>query len=1115
MLKKAMIAIIVLFIGFFIYTLFIKEDEINYTENYKTTSYGVEYKNGIYKLKAKEMIENAEDNTVIFNEVQVFYENAFLKGKTALKQTNDDISLIGDVVGENPQNGWDVKGQELNYYKDFGGIKDFDRFNSNQPMEANNSIKKLMISGDYFESSKNFDDILLERNVNVKTDNFEMIGEKAIYKTEILELIGNVEIEIKSLNTKNEKDNSIIGVFPGTIYDTNAKILTATGAYQMFYKEFVINADELIYDENTDILTSKGNVNISGENLYGTFAEASFNIKEDKIYFTGPINATYNNMNFTGDKGVYDNAKETFEVTGNGIVTSEENVLHAERFFYTKKADMVEIFGGNGVFTYMASNRELTGSYAKFFVGKNLVEVPGVFKFKYATSTGENVEGTGEALQLNTQSQKGDANKPVLLQGKDRIEAQKGILDFTNGIHKLKGKVLGDYGDYKISTEEVDYIEKNETVVINTQYTLTSKIGDFKIWGTNVIFDTVNYKIDAKNKTNFKNSNLEAYGTDLIYDMAKKEGKFTKDFYGKIPSNGMELSGNKVDFKLNSFITLKENVKGNHKDFMVISNNVTYYYLEESIVMPEAANIKTKDKGLDGKAEKGLYDLKKLSYTGHNFNGWSEKATVNSDYLYYDLSKDEVFLKENIVIKDKETGTEIKGKEIVYYIKTDIINSKEPLEIKRDNIFISSKSGTANLKDKILTLDKTILTTSNKDRISGDKLQVNLLKNEFKFEGNIDGSLYSLDEAQLKGIKEIDYSNPIRFKGDLTKAFFVQNGDNRYIITRNEIINSSEFYYKDMKLQGDFIEIENDNQKIFAKGNSKLSLESGNKISAESITLDMLKEITNFKNNVTISNTAGAVGGINTRADKAIFRNKDNLVDLEGNIESYKGKTKIQADKGVYDLANNKLNGKGNIFLSLDFETAEQAKQKQKREKNLNEKINKAQKASEPMETVLIDVNQIELKKLHEGVNILWKSSNEDYITADGRIKHPSYKEKDVMITLTATYICEEVSKQIGYKITVKKIDAKTYLRKQMEEELLYIDGNRVLVKNPNEGIKIKFTSNNEKLVDSKGNIKVDDLSKLNGLNLNLLYMLEGVNINKEYRGSYINGKLKFISLPY
>lgn len=1109
MLKKAMIVLIILSIGFFIYTTYFKDNTLEYSKNSKVTSLDVKYTNGIYTLRAREQIDDTETDTMTFNDVIVEYVKSYLKGDHAVKDSMDNVTLTGNVQGENPENGWLVKGQELNYHKELN------RFNSNQPMEAYNSIKKLKISGNYFESDINFDEILLDGNVNAVTDNFELVGEKAYFKGEVLELLGNVETEIKSLNKTNDKENSVVGVFPGAVYDTKTRILNATGAYQMYYKDFVINADELIYDENTDILISKGHVIINGENLNGSFSEAHFNIKEDKIYLKGPINMTYNDITFTGDNGIYDNGKETFETQGKAVIVRGEDTITASKFFYTKKTGTVEAFGEKTGFVYKGIGRELKGNYAKFYVEKNQIEIPGKFTFRYGQSKEDEVNGTGEKLVLNTVTQKGTANKPVLMQGKDNLKGNLGELDLLNGVYKLKGKVLGNYGNYIINTEEVDYYENTGLIEINKAYTIIDKTGKFKIWGNDVKFDTVKYLVTTTGKVNFTNETMTAYGTGLSHNLQSKEGEFKKDFYGKAPKSGVELTGDKVNFKEDTFVTLSQNVKGNHKDFTVDTQSATYDMVKETINMPSEALIKAKERRMEGKALTGLYDIKTEKYTGNKFSGWSDKATIVSDYIYYDLVKEEAYLKDNIVIKDKTMGAEIKGKEIVYYLTTEIVSSKYPIEIIRDNIYINSKSGKANLNDKTAQLDKTILTTDKKDKISGDTLYANLLKNEFKFDGNIEGTIYSLSQAQLKGIEELDYANPVRFKGDITKAFFVENGANKYIITRNEIINSSEFYYKDIKLQGDFIEFDNDAQKIFAKGNSKMSLESGNKISAESITMDMLSEMANLKNNVLITNTSDKTGGINTKADKAVFKNKENIVDLEGNIESYKGKTRLQADKGVYDLINSRLNGKGNILLSLDFETAEQMKEKQKRQKALSDKIKKAQENSAPPQVISMDVNLIELKKQFEGVSITWKSSNEDYITSDGKVTHPLHSEKDVVINLTATYVCEEVSEKKIFAVTVKKSDEKAYLKEHMNKELLYVEEKKVMLKPINFGITVKLVSSDERIIDNKGNIKVEDLSTLNGFSLKLVYSFEGINLDKEYRGSYLNDKFKFISLPF
>ena len=278
MFKKSLIGLIILSVAFFIYTMYFRDNDFEYKENTEIKSLDVKYTNGIYTLRAKEQIDNTGDESITFKTVIVEYLKAksYIKGDKAVKDKEDNVTLSGNVFGENKENGWTVKGQEIVYYKEL------DRFNSSKPVEAYNTKKKLKIGGNYFESDVNFNELLLEGKVVADTDNFNLLGEKAYYKNDILELIGDVKVELKSLNKKNKKDNSVVGVFPGATYDTKNRILKATGAYRLLYRDFIIDAKELTYDENTDIIVAGGGVVVSGETLTGNFPEATLNLKEDK-----------------------------------------------------------------------------------------------------------------------------------------------------------------------------------------------------------------------------------------------------------------------------------------------------------------------------------------------------------------------------------------------------------------------------------------------------------------------------------------------------------------------------------------------------------------------------------------------------------------------------------------------------------------------------------------------------------------------------------------------------------------------------------------------------------------------------------------------------------------
>ena len=102
-------------------------------------SLDVKYTNGIYTLRAKEQIDNTGDESITFKTVIVEYLKAksYIKGDKAFKDKEDNVTLSGNVFGENKENGWTVKGQEIVYYKEL------DRFNSSKPVEAYNTKKKL------------------------------------------------------------------------------------------------------------------------------------------------------------------------------------------------------------------------------------------------------------------------------------------------------------------------------------------------------------------------------------------------------------------------------------------------------------------------------------------------------------------------------------------------------------------------------------------------------------------------------------------------------------------------------------------------------------------------------------------------------------------------------------------------------------------------------------------------------------------------------------------------------------------------------------------------------------------------------------------------------------
>ena len=82
---------------------------------------------------------------------------------------------------------------------------------------------------------------------------------------------------------------------------------------------------------------------------------------------------------------------------------------------------------------------------------------------------------------------------------------------------------------------------------------------------------------------------------------------------------------------------------------------------------------------------------------------------------------------------------------------------------------------------------------------------------------------------------------------------------------------------------------------------------------ADYIYLDIISEEGTLENNVKITDTSAVTGTVNTTANEAKFDNKGKRIYLKGDVSSYRGKTSLVADEGVYDIEKNELTGEGDV----------------------------------------------------------------------------------------------------------------------------------------------------------------------------------------------------------
>lgn len=1094
MLKNIMYSILALLIGVFIYNTYIKEDvEVVVTTQSNRRMTGVTYKKDGYRVEAEEQSEKDGDQNIYFDKAKAFFENTSIKGNSGvLDQKESDLILSGDVFGKNEINGWEISGDELRY------LQSRNLFYSNTEIEAFNLEKNLTITGDYFESDSNMNNLKLEKNVHAFTEKYDLKADKSSYSetTGILHLEGNVVVVIKEAEKDGKKLSRIVGRFPRASYNSNTGILTSQGQFEVEYQGYLIRGTSINYDKNRQVMVFKKDITVEKEDIYLEFPIGRLDQLNNLLTLQGPVKGKKGSQNMEGDNGYIDTATEDMDLIGNVNVYDEKSQLTAYRAYYQKADDLLKLYGGEAGFLYTTEGRTFSSDYGEYYQSKNLLLIPNKFYFKSTDKDGQIINGEGYNLTFDTQTESGSADNPTVNKEKDYLKAMKALFDFKQAYHYLQGEVSGKYGSYDIKSTNVEVDEANQKVYIPEEYEVINPTNNTKLYGKDAIVDNIKGTITSKERTYLVQDDLEAHGDNLYYNYQDEMGSMEGNVYAYSKPKDLEITSRRADFKKNTYFNLYGDVNMTQGEYLAKTEELNYRLDEGKMYLPQETYMWSNLRDMEGRSEKGIYDINNQIYTGENYWGRSKLSVLKGDFVTYTLAKEEVYLKGNVEVEDQDTDMTLKTDELYYYKASEYALAPTKVEIVRNNILLEGDSGNANLIDKQIELENPVLTTTLGDRVSGDKLYGDYYKNEFDFAGNIDGKVYTANAAQLNGEEEIDYTKPLKFSGKLSKLFFIEDVDGNLLVTRTEIRDESKFVYNDMFLEGDYLEAQGSTQKLFAKGNSIITIQDMNKISAESIILDMVTEEAEMRNNVVLTNTSKEAGGINTKADYAFFSSKKNTVDLKGNIESYKGKTKFIADEGVFDLEKSTLSGKGNIFLSLDFETAEQSDARQKEEEKANKKIEIAMEEVKISNEIAFDTENIELPDEIEEVNIYWKSSDENIIDLNGNIYHPDYAQRDEIARLTATYIYGEYSQNKNYYIRVLKESKEEYLGRSLVKPSISLEDKKLIYQADSYGSKLKGFD--KEVFDETG--KILDVDKLKDATFTVGYYLEDINIDKVYR---------------
>lgn len=1106
MLKNIMYSILAFLVITFIYNTYIKEDEIvKVNVDHEMKLIEVTYKKDAYRVEADEQKENEEEKKIYFDMAKAFFQKTLMKGnKGVFDRITSNLFLEGDIYGINKDNGWEVEGDELEY------SQDMNLFYSRKRMNAYNKEMNLHIAGDYFESDTDMTNMKLEKNVEAYNDVYNIKADRSRYGDVdgILTLNGNIKVKIKEKDESGREISEIDGDFMTVVYDTRNRILVSQGAYEVRYKGFVINATEMQYDENTQIMNAKGNAVIKKDGAVLHIKEAVLNQKTNTLFLKGPLRGNRGEQKFEAKEAYINTETENMDIIGKIVVYDTENRMEADRAYYDKSRDVLEVFGDADKVVYSNLEGELYFDYGEYHSSKQELFIPKDFVY-YGRNKGEKFEVEGEKLLYNTESENGSAEKTVMTKGKDRAKAERTRFDMKNSYYYLDGNVLVNYGDYTLTSTNIEIDRLNAFIYLNEPYKIEAKDSGDKAYGAKAVIDENKNEIRAKTRTYMEYNGIYSYGDEVVYNYVNQEGIIGKNLYVYDKENEMKLYGDRGEFKKDEYFNIYGNIKMEREDYRATTDKVFYNIKDSMVYFPDKTFMKSSLKDVKGRVLKGRFDTEKSIFYGDDYIGTSDASRTRSDYINYYLDEERADLRGGVEVEDREMGMLVESEMLSYYQASDYVVSPGDIKITKDNIFLEASSGNSDLKKKTVELKDAILTTTLQDRIEGDQLFGDYIKNEFDFTGNIEGKVYTMNEDQLRSREAVDYQNPFKFKGELAKFYFVEVLKDEFMLTRAEIKEDSTFIYKNMELEGDYLEAQGSTQKVFARGNSVISLEGSNQIRADSIVLNMTTENAKMRNNVVISGVSEDAGGINVKADSADFSNATNKVQLEGNIESYKGQTKFNADEGVYDLVEGTLAGKGNIFVTMDFETYEETEAKRKKEKEDKAKVEAAKNSVDIPKTAESMLEYIILPTKYEDVVIKWESSHDDYIDNEGNISHPERDEADIIVRLRAQYILDNKTEGKDYYIRVEKEDKYSYLKRLVnKQEFIYnIYDNNLGYKVGSE-YNLKFVQDEKTIVDSEGGLLTDKITEIKDKKFAVIYYFEDISLEIYYKFVELDGEL-------
>ncbi|BDU50786.1 LPS export ABC transporter periplasmic protein LptC [Haliovirga abyssi] len=899
MLKKILYFIMLGIFLLFIYNNYIKKmSDINIGEikkDIKTNNIKYDIGNS-YKISANQLIENQTNETTVFKQAQAFFKNMSLKGNEAIVDKLKNMILKGNITGVT-DNGWKFKTTEMRY------DENKKKFYSVSKVEAKKD--DIKITARHFEANSQFTLINLYTNVKLTSNKVTLSCDRVIYdrNKNIVKLNGNIKVQVKNLNSEKGKIELVTGELNYAIYDMDNNRLIVWGKFKARMKGYTLTANNLVYYKKTNNVDVYDNVKLKKDDMEINTPKAFYNGKTKKIVLNKPVKGKIKEYNFESDYMQIDEVTENIKLSNNIEIKNKESTMKADEITYDKKNNIIEGVGHENILVFGKDYRMKSKKF-HYFVDENKLVIPENFR---VVKNGMKINGSN--LIFYTKDEIGTSKKIYIEKKENNLISDFVKFNLKKKIYNLEKNISINYEKYNIVTQKLDLDEANKKIYMKDNFEVYNKEDDLKIYSKNGEYDDNSKLISLLGKTKVVKDDYEISGDSFTYNLDDKFGKLVGTVEIKNRKDDLIVNANELTYKYKEEMDIYGDVRLKKDDIYGNTEKIVYKYKEKMGYLITPGKVENKTEKIIMNYETGEYDNNLKILKLRKISGHQEDIKFKSELAKYDEKSNEIDFIKKVNINQKELN--IDSDKLRYFIKTKKIKSETPITVTEKNLKMVIQSGEMDLKNKTLDGEKGVITTEDGDKITGDFLSGDYSKKEFNFKDNLKADLPS---------------EKMKFSGDIAKMYFKKNKDDQFDVTRGEIKNKTDFWYKDMNLSSDYLEMDNMKNLVFGKGNPVLKIDGDTTIKSDYVYLNLNTNTGEMKSNVKLTNITKEAGTINATANDASLNNEDKKVKMKGNIIVYQGENKVEAEEGVMDLKTNILSGIGTTKFKLRIKPKEESK---------------------------------------------------------------------------------------------------------------------------------------------------------------------------------------------